>query len=91
MLFVGSWLSLVPWSLAGLALGALYADTRRRTRIVGAAYGFALSYAFMLASYDGTASVATRLIPFLAFGIFGAVCGMLLTLVGAAVGSRVTR
>ncbi len=89
VLFVNSALSLVPWSVAGLALGAVYAGDRWRTRVVGAAYGFALAYAFMVASYDGTSAVASKLLPFLPFGAFGAICGTLLAVVGSSVGTRV--
>ncbi len=89
VLFVGSALSLVPWSLAGLALGAVYAGDRWRTRVVGAAYGFAPSYSFTLPSSDGPSVLAGKLLPFVPFGVFGAICGMLLALIGAAIGARV--
>ncbi len=89
VLFVDSALSLVPWSVAGLVLGAVFADSRRQTRGVGAAYGFALAYSFMIASYDGASAVAGKLLPFLPFGVFGAICGTLLAIVGASIGARV--
>lgn len=89
VLFVNSALSLVPWSLAGLALGAVYAGDRWRIRAVGAAYGFALAYVFMLASYDGPSTVASKLLPFIPFGVFGAICGALLALLGSSIGARV--
>jgi hypothetical protein len=54
----------------------------------GAAYGFALAYVFMVAGYDGDAALHTRLLPFLVFGAFGAVCGIVLAVVGSALGRR---
>jgi hypothetical protein len=91
VVFVDSGLSLLPWALGGLAVGAAAAGDRWRTRAAGAAYGFALAYLFMLASYDGPDATATRLVPFLVFGVFGAVCGMLLALLGSAARVRLQR
>ena len=42
--FVGSWLSLVPWGIVGLAIG--YWGNRRVALTNGAAYGFMLAFAF---------------------------------------------
>lgn len=81
VVLVDSGLSLVPWGLVGLAIGAL-CPGRRDAAVTGAAYGFALAYVFMLASYDGSAALATRLVPFLVFGVFGAACGAGLGLLG---------
>jgi hypothetical protein len=38
----------------------------------------------MLASYDGAEPLRTRLLPFLVFGIVGALCGTVLAVVGFA-------
>src|SRR3954470_17096570 len=67
LVLVGSGLSLVPWGIAGIAVGSL-SDTRRRAAVLGAVYGFALAYVFMVAGYDGSAALLTRLAPFLVFG-----------------------
>ncbi len=80
-LFVGSALSLIPWGLAGLFLGYLSKD-RKAAILNGALYGFSLSYTFMIAGYTGHQPLVTRLVPFMIFGLFGAVCGLLLSLIG---------
>jgi hypothetical protein len=74
-LFVGSWLSLIPWTLGGLLLG--YWAGRKRWASVGAAYGFALLYAFMVAGYSGAASLVSRLPFFALIGLAGAVYGVI--------------
>ncbi len=80
-LFVGSWLSLIPWGIVGLALGMW--GERRQAMIDGAAYGFVLAFVFMLSGYSGTASIASRLPFFAALGVVGAICGFVLGLVGS--------
>ena len=80
-LFVGSWLSLIPWTLVGLLLG-LWAG-RRRWASVGAAYGFALLYAFMVAGYSGSASLISRLPFFALIALAGAVYGVVVSWVGS--------
>jgi hypothetical protein len=81
VVLVGSGVSLVPWTLAGLALG-LCCRTAARACLAGSVYGFTLAYVFMVTGYDGASPLHTRLIPFVVFGLVGAVCGMALTLVG---------
>jgi hypothetical protein len=78
---VGSGLSLVPWSLAGLALGAC-CRTARTAAVVGGLFGFALAFTFMAAGYEGGAPLATRLAPFVLLGVIGALCGCVLALGG---------
>jgi hypothetical protein len=85
VLLVGSGLSLVPWSVAGIVVGALSTSRAEAVRN-GAAYGFALAYVFMIAGYDGSAALHTRLAPFLVLGAVGAACGAALAVIGAAVG-----
>ncbi|HET6166648.1 MAG TPA: hypothetical protein VFE07_07445, partial [Marmoricola sp.] len=77
VVLVDSGLSLVPWALAGIAVGAL-SGSRGAGVARGAAYGFALAYVFMVAGYDGAAPLHTRLLPFLVFGVVGAACGAVL-------------
>ena len=81
VVLVGSGLSLVPWALAGLTVGVM-SGSRRAALGSGAAYGFALAYVFMVAGYDGDEQLRTRLLPFLVFGIVGALCGAVLALIG---------
>jgi hypothetical protein len=73
---VGSALSLVPWSIAGLCIGAF--NDRRGAMINGAVYGFVLSFAFMCAGYSGASPLVTRVPFFLLLGAIGAVCGFAL-------------
>ena len=87
VVLVGSGVSLVPWAMAGLALG----PTRRSGRlpaVLGAVYGFVLAYVFMVAGYDGAAPLHTRLLPFVVLGAVGAVCGSVLAVVGQRLARR---
>lgn len=84
LLFVGSWLNLVPWSVAGAALGAWPRREREAAR-VGAAYGFGLGFAFMIAGYAGAASPLSRLPAFAIVGMVGAVCGAALAALSASI------
>jgi len=75
-LFLGSY-SLVPWGLVGLGLG--FWCNEGESLYTGAVYGFCLSFSFMVAGYNGTASLVSRFPFFALLGLFGAVCGMALT------------
>lgn len=90
VVLVGSGLSLVPWAIAGLALGAC-CRARTVAAAVGALFGFALAFTFMAAGYDGAAPLHTRLLPFALLGLVGAVCGSLLALAGRQVAARLAR
>lgn len=79
-LFVGSWLSLIPWGIIGLALGAW--NSRRGSMLNGAVYGFCLAFVFMLAGYAGAAPWFTRIPFFAVLGLVGAVCGFVLGILG---------
>jgi hypothetical protein len=79
-LFLGGW-TLLPWGAAALGLG--YWLGKRGAMLAGALYGFALSFVFMLAGYTGAAPVATRVPFFALLGLFGAICGLVLALLGA--------
>ena len=87
-LFVSSALGLIPWSLAGLALG-IWAVSRRQACLLGALYGFFLLFSFMFGGYSGTASETSRIIPFAILGLGGAAGGTVLTSVGFLVRSAV--
>jgi hypothetical protein len=81
VLFVGSALSLAPWALVGLALGVA-CRSRRGAAAAGAVFGFALTFTFMATGYEGAAPLGTRLVPFAAIGLFGSLCGLVLTIAG---------
>jgi hypothetical protein len=78
-LFLQIW-TLVPWGIAGIALG--YGTQRGERLAAGACYGFALSFTFMIANYSGAYSLISRLPVFALMGLFGSLCGMLLSLIG---------
>ncbi len=88
-LFVGSWLILIPWSIAGLLIG--YLGSRDEALINGASYGFLLSLVFLIAGYSGRPSLISRIPIFLVFSAFGGICGFILGLIGHYVRSKTTR
>ena len=79
-LFVGSALSLIPWGIVGLALGAW--NSRGASMWNGALYGFSLAFVFMIAGYTGAESLLSRIPFFALLGAFGAVCGLVLGMMG---------
>ena len=79
VLFVGSGLSLVPWTIAGLLVGGL-ASSRGESGKLGAIYGFALAFVFMLTGYSGSASLLSRVPFFTLLGIVGAFAGAALAM-----------
>lgn len=80
VLFVGSWLSLVPWTIAGLLLGAWSA--KREWAWVGALFGFSVSFVFLASGYAGAASLLSRVPFFALLAAFGAACGLVLGVLG---------
>ena len=82
VLFVGSYLSLIPWGIAGFILG-WWSQTYRTAGMNGAVYGFVLAFFFMLVGYEGSSPVWTRIPFFALLGLVGAVCGAGLGLGGA--------
>jgi hypothetical protein len=76
VLFVGSWLSLIPWGIAGVAIGTW--SQKREWLVTGSSYGFAIAFVFMVAGYAGSASLLSRLPFFAILGVIGAVCGLML-------------
>src|SRR5205807_2756890 len=75
------WWTLVPWGLAAVALG--YRANRATAVVAGALYGFVLCFVFTLATYGGAAPAITRVPFFTVLGLVGALCGLLLALLGA--------
>jgi len=80
------WWTLVPWGLAAVALG--YRANRATAVVAGALYGFVLCFVFTLATYGGAAPAITRVPFFMTLGLVGAVCGLLLALLGASLTPR---
>jgi len=72
---------LIIWGGVGLAIGAFSAG-RRSSLINGALFGFAVSYSFMISGYEGSAPLSSRLLLFALLGLFGAMCGLILGLLG---------
>jgi Family of unknown function (DUF6518) len=77
--FLG-WYSLIPWGLVAIVLGTW--GNRREALKNGAAYGFSLSFAFLVAGYNGTRSLLSRFPFFVILALFGAVCGLALGALG---------
>jgi hypothetical protein len=77
--FLGSY-SVVPWGLVALAIG--FWCSKRQSLYAGALYGFCLCFFFMIAGYNGTASLVSRLPFFILIGLFGAVCGIAVSITG---------
>ena len=79
-LFLGWW-TLVPWGAGGLVLG-YYCIKIKDAFTTGVVYGFALVFVFMIGQYTGSVPVV-RVLPFFALlALFGAMCGLFLTLAG---------
>jgi hypothetical protein len=77
--FLGAY-SLIPWGLVAVALG-LWGNKRDAFKS-GAVYGFALSFAFLIAGYNGKPSLVSRFPFFVILSLFGAVSGLALSTVG---------
>ncbi len=77
--FLGA-VSVIPWGLVAGALGMW--GNKREALKSGAVYGFALSFAFLVAGYTGTASLVSRFPFFAILALFGAVCGLALSAIG---------
>lgn len=88
ILFVGSFLSLLPWSVAGLVIG-FFSKSKRNAMLNGAIYGFVLSFVFMASGYAGDAPIISRFPFFTALGLFGALCGAVLGVIGNHVNPKI--
>ena len=88
--WVGSGASLAPWAVAALALGAA-ASGRGTAVLASALYGFVLSVSFMVAGYDGHASMWARTWFFTLLGVVGACCAAALGALGHAVATALRR
>jgi len=90
VIFVGSWLSLIPWALACM-LNGLTANTWRATLLSGAVFGFALVFAFLLFGYQGKAPIAREFLPFGILSIIGGACGVAGSTVGHLIRTHIPR
>jgi hypothetical protein len=72
---------LIPWAIIGLVIGAL-SVARGAALLNAGVFGFAASYVFVIHGYAGKQPLITRLAPFVIFGLIGAVCGLILGIVG---------
>jgi len=72
---------LVIWAIAGLLIGR-YAKNSKTAALNGIAFGFFISYAFMIGGYSGEQPLSSRLVPFLIFGLVGALFGAVLCFLG---------
>lgn len=86
LLFLG-WATLIPWGLAGLAVGAI---CRRRGQALaaGVAYGLVLGFSFMVFGYTGTDPLVGKLPAFAVIGAFSALFGVPLALAGHWLAAR---
>jgi hypothetical protein len=73
-------MSLIPWGLVAVALGMW--GTKREALKSGAVYGFSLSFAFLVAGYNGTPSLVSRSPFFAILSLFAAMCGVALAASG---------
>jgi hypothetical protein len=80
-LFVGSGLTLIPWGVIGIVLG-WWSANRKEALVNGSVYGFLLAFSFMLAGYQGSAPIISRIPFFAILGLVGAICGLTLAAVG---------
>ncbi len=87
--FVGSWLNLVLWGIAGVALGSW--GTKHEAIVDGVIFGFVLTFVYMVAEYSGPFSLASRLPFFVFLGVFGAACGLVLGVVGFQTKARLVK
>ena len=81
------WWTLLPWGIAGGVLGF----AMRRPALIGATYGFFLSFSFMMRVYTGTASRLSRVPGFAVLAAGGAVAGLVVAVAGAAIAARRAR
>ena len=81
------WWTLLPWGIVGGLLGF----AMRRPALIGVIYGFFLSFSFMMAGYTGTASRLSRIPGFALLAAGGAVAGLIVAVLGAAIAARGAR
>ena len=75
------WVTLVPWALGAMAVGAISLG-RRDALIAGAIYGFLVGFTFMVAGYTGTDPIAGKLPFFAVIGVVSAAVASTAAFVG---------
>ena len=88
--FHGSVLNIIPWGLVALICG-IASRTKKEGLLLGAIYGFMMSFSFMVKGYSGIAPLVTRIPFFAILGIFGALCAGLLGFFGNLIGRLLKR
>ena len=78
---------LLPWTVAGLVIGYL-SKTRKESIISGVVFGFLLSFLFMVHGYQGKNPITQAIPLFLGLGLFGALCGTILSFVSFTLKKR---
>ena len=81
---------LVPWAAVGLLVGAV-SRKRREALIAGLVFGFVVSFVFLVRGYSGTDPVLTKVPFFGLLGLFGALCGAVLSMVAFGATARLRR
>lgn len=81
LVFLGGFITLGTWGVAGLTIG-WFGRSKKEALIDGAVFGFIISFAFLIADYNGTISIIRRLLPFAALSIVGLLGGLGLGIVG---------
>jgi hypothetical protein len=73
---------LALWAVIGIGIG--YSSAKMRAVLLnGVTFGFIVSFVFMLHGYKGADPIVTKLVPFAVLGVFGALCGIMLVLIGS--------
>jgi hypothetical protein len=83
-LFNGSILNVVPWGILAFAT-AFVAANKRQSLILGAIFGFVVSYAFLWFDNSGSKTLSSVLILIpvvVAPALFGALCGLTMAWLG---------
>ena len=83
-LFVASYLNLVLWGAVGIAIG-WWSDSKKYALRNSGIYGFVLSFAFMFVGYHGSAPIVIRIPFFVALGLLGLICGVVLGFIGGRI------
>lgn len=87
-IFVGSYLNLIDWGIAGLCIG--YISSHKKNAVInGAIYGFILGFIFIVDGYKGAAPLLSRLLIFVIIGIICALFGAVLSMVGNILKSEI--
>ena len=80
-LLANALLSLILMGLAALLAGWI-SNNKKSSLIDGGVYGFFMAFIFMLAGYTGETSVFTRIPFFAIIGLFGGLCGLIVSFLG---------